>query len=140
MQQQIIAKTIEELDLIAEQIIPIISSRKKVAFLGEIGAGKTTFIKLLCYKLGVQDNTSSPTFSIINEYNTDDNIIHHIDLFRLKSKEEAFSLGIMELFEGDTYCFVEWPDVIEDYFPEQTLWIKITAKETGERIFDICYH
>ena len=139
MKQQIIAKTIEELDFIAEQIIPIIRNRKKVAFLGDIGAGKTTFIKLLCYKLGIKDNTSSPTFSIINEYKTDNNIIHHIDLYRIKSKEEAFALGIIEIFEAGTYCFVEWPDIIENYFPEQTLWIKITAKQTGERVFDICY-
>ncbi|MCH2023991.1 MAG: tRNA (adenosine(37)-N6)-threonylcarbamoyltransferase complex ATPase subunit type 1 TsaE [Saprospiraceae bacterium] len=139
MQQQIIANSIADLDLIADQIVPIIHSRKKVAFVGEIGAGKTTFIKLLCYKLGIKDITSSPTFSIINEYATSNTIIHHIDLFRLNSKEEVFSLGIMELFDGINYCFVEWPDLIEDYFPEQTIWIKITAKQTGQRIFDIYY-
>lgn len=137
MQLQLTAQHLDDLNSIATQLLPLIQQHKKVAFIGEIGAGKTTFIKILCQKLGVQNNTSSPTFAIINEYQTPTDIIHHIDLYRLKTVEEAFSIGLMELFEEKSYCFVEWPELVEDYFPESTLWIKITAQLSGERLFDI---
>jgi len=139
MRQQLIAHKIADLEQIAKELLPIIKERKKVAFIGEIGAGKTTFIKLLCEKLGVEGNTSSPTFSIINEYQATDDIVHHIDLYRLKSAEEAFSIGLMELFEENSYCFVEWPTIVENDFPEATIWIKITTNKKLERIFDIFY-
>jgi tRNA threonylcarbamoyladenosine biosynthesis protein TsaE len=139
MRQKLIAHNIADLEQIAEELLPIIKERKKVAFIGEIGAGKTTFIKLLCKQLGVKGNTSSPTFSIINEYEATDDIIHHIDLYRLKSADEAFSIGLMELFEENSYCFVEWPSIVESDFPEATIWIKITTNKKLERIFDIFY-
>lgn len=139
MRQQFIASSIGELGAIVETLIPIIRSRKKVAFLGQIGAGKTTFIKLLCQALGVETVTSSPTYSIINQYETAQDVIHHVDLYRLKSEEEAFSIGLMELFEDDSYCFVEWPNLVENYFPDSALWIKISTKENENRIFDIYY-
>jgi tRNA threonylcarbamoyladenosine biosynthesis protein TsaE len=139
MRQQFIASSIDELGAIVEALIPMIGMRKKVAFLGQIGAGKTTFIKLLCQALGVETVTSSPTFSIINQYETAQDIIHHVDLYRLKSEEEAYSIGLMELFEDNSYCFVEWPSLVENYFPESALWIRISTDEDENRIFDIYY-
>jgi tRNA threonylcarbamoyladenosine biosynthesis protein TsaE len=139
MRKQLKAETIADLDQIAVQLTPLVKRHKKVAFIGEIGAGKTTFIKALCLKMGVEGNTASPTYSIINEYSCGDETVHHIDLYRLKSKEEVHSLGLMELFDGNSYCFVEWPGIAEDYFPEQTIWIKISTGEKEERIFDIFY-
>lgn len=139
MRQQFIAHSVDELEAIAKALAPIIKTRKKVAFLGEIGAGKTTFIKLLCQYLGVKDVTSSPTFSIINEYQVGQEIIHHVDLYRLKSEEEAFSIGLMELLEDNSYCFIEWPTIVENYFPESTIWIKISTEKDDRRIFDIYY-
>lgn len=139
MKQQFTTVTIKELPDVVHAILPIVKERKKVAFLGKIGAGKTTFIKCLCQVLGVQDITSSPTFSIINQYQSPTALIHHIDLYRLTSEDEAFSIGLMELFDDDSYCFIEWPDIIENYFPENTLWLRIIAKETGERTIDIYY-
>ena len=139
MRQQFIASSVNELGAIVEALIPIINLRKKVAFLGQIGAGKTTFIKLLCKTLGVETRTSSPTFSIINQYETEEAIIHHVDLYRLKSEEEAFSIGLMELFEDNSYCFIEWPSLVEAYFPESSVWIKISTDEQENRIFDIYY-
>ena len=140
MKQQLIAHQIADLKLLASQLLPIVKERKKVAFVGQIGAGKTTFIKLLCQELGVEGNTSSPTFSIINEYQAADDIVHHIDLYRLKSEEEAFSIGLIELFEEEnSYCFIEWPDIVENYFPESAVWIRITTTENQARVFDIYY-
>ncbi|BDS12953.1 tRNA (adenosine(37)-N6)-threonylcarbamoyltransferase complex ATPase subunit type 1 TsaE [Aureispira anguillae] len=139
MRQQFLVATIDDLTPVVTTLLPTLKERKKVAFLGEIGAGKTTFIKLLCQALGVQDVTSSPTFSIINQYQSQTELVHHIDLYRLKSEEEAFSIGLMELLEDESYCFIEWPNIIESYFPEKAVWIQITAKETGVRIFDIFF-
>lgn len=136
MRSQFTLSSTQELPAIVEQLLPIIKERKKVAFLGEIGAGKTTFIKELCLALGVQDVTSSPTFSIINEYQSPNGLIHHIDLYRLKSEEEAFAIGLIELLEQDHYCFIEWPNIIEGYLPETTAWIQITATEAGLRTID----
>lgn len=139
MQQQLIAHQLSDLEQILAQLLPLIQKRKKVAFVGAIGAGKTTFIKLLCQRLGVEDQTSSPTFSIINEYKAPSQSIYHVDLYRLETEEDAFNIGIMELLEDDSYCFIEWPDLIETYFPESTLWIRITAEESGKRVFDLYY-
>ncbi len=137
MRKQLIALTIADLDQIVLQLTPFVKKYKKVALIGEIGAGKTTFIKVLCHKMGVEGNTASPTYSIINEYLCGEETVHHIDLYRLNTKEEVHSLGLMELFEGNSYCFVEWPGIAEEYFPEQTLWIKISTGENEERIFDV---
>lgn len=139
MQQQLIAHQLSDLEQILERLLPLIQERKKVAFVGAIGAGKTTFIKLLCQRLGVEDQTSSPTFSIINEYKAPSQSIYHVDLYRLETEEDAFNIGIMELLEDDSYCFIEWPDLIESYFPESTLWIRIIAEESGKRQFDLYY-
>lgn len=139
MRQQFIASSVDELGAIVKVLIPIIKARKKVAFLGQIGAGKTTFIKLLCQALGVKTVTSSPTFSIINQYETKEAVVHHVDLYRLKSEDEAFSIGLMELFEDNSYCFIEWPSLVEHYFPESSVWIKISTDEDENRIFDIYY-
>jgi tRNA threonylcarbamoyladenosine biosynthesis protein TsaE len=139
MRQQFIASSVNELGAIAEALMPVIKIRKKVAFLGQIGAGKTTFIKLLCKTLGVDTGTSSPTFSIINQYETAEGIIHHVDLYRLKSDDEAFSIGLMELLEDKSYCFIEWPSIVESYFPESAVWIKISTDDNENRIFDVYY-
>ena len=139
MRQQFIASSVNELDAIVAALMPIIQIRKKVAFLGQIGAGKTTFIKLLCKALGVETVTSSPTFSIINQYEVEESLVHHIDLYRLKSEEEAFSIGLMELLDDNSYCFIEWPSLVENYFPESSVWIKISTDEQENRTFDIYY-
>ncbi len=129
--------SLKELEALALECLPLVKSYKKIAFVGEIGAGKTTFIKILCSLLGVKEATSSPTFSIINEYHTATEIIHHIDLYRLKNEEEAYNIGLAELFEQSHYCFIEWPDVAESILPEPMLWINIQVTDEGLRIFKI---
>ncbi len=107
------------------------------AFFGEMGAGKTTFIKVLCQQLQVIDNVASPTFALINEYKTaSDDKVFHFDFYRIKKFEEAFDLGYEDYFYSGDYCLVEWPELIEPLLPEDTVNVEITVnEEDGSRVF-----
>lgn len=138
MRRELIANHLAELDGIITELLPLIQSRRTVALVGEIGAGKTTFTKLLCQRLGVTETTSSPTYAIINQYQAGQTAVYHVDLYRLKTPEEVIDIGLLELLEDkECYCIIEWPELITDELPEETLWIKITPAVTGERKFEI---
>ena len=123
--KKIIINSIKELDQIASEIISF-SQFKKVLFFGDMGVGKTTIITSLCKYLKVTDQISSPTFSIINEYLTNDNSkVLHFDMYRLKNKEEVFDLGFEDYIDNDYYCFFEWPEIISEFIPNNYLEIKI---------------
>ena len=111
------------------------------AFHGEMGAGKTTFIHALCEEKGVRDVISSPTFSIINEYqfreNGKEKKIYHIDLYRLKDEEEATLAGVEDCLYSDHICFVEWPDKSPHLFPDNTMHISIEAIGNQTRLVRI---
>ena len=100
------------------------SSTKVVAFYGKMGAGKTSLIKELCSELGTKDIVNSPTFSIVNIYDTESEKIYHFDCYRLNSITEALDLGIEDYFYSNHYCFIEWPENIETILPNDI--IKIT--------------
>lgn len=120
-------KSIAELNPIVDEIIQLSKSHTVFCFYGNLGAGKTTLIKLICEHLKVIDSISSPTYPIINEYKTADNkIIYHIDLYRLKSIEEAMNIGIEDYLFSDNLCFIEWPDNFESILPDNHIKIKIT--------------
>jgi tRNA threonylcarbamoyladenosine biosynthesis protein TsaE len=125
---EIECKSLEEINLAVDKFFPLLIDYKVFAFYGKMGAGKTTFIKALCLKLGVIDNISSPTFSIINEYKTKkDESIFHFDFYRIKNINEAFDLGYEDYFYSNSFCFIEWPEKIEELLPENCL--KITIEE-----------
>jgi tRNA threonylcarbamoyladenosine biosynthesis protein TsaE len=127
--------TISNIDTIKEaagQILSAFPEARIVAFYGEMGAGKTTIIKELCKKIGVTDSMSSPSYSIVNQYNGK-GTVYHIDLFRLKTIKEAFTIGIEEYLNSNKYCFIEWPEIIEPLLPTGTIKIKISVKEDGTR-------
>ena len=128
-------KEIEELEPVADEIIQLANEYSIFCFYGDLGAGKTTLIKLICEKLNVVDTISSPTYPIINEYNTiDSRIIYHIDLYRLKSIEEALNIGIEEYLYSGNLCFIEWPDNFKSILPTTHFNVKITKFEVTRTI------
>ncbi|MDB5221981.1 MAG: hypothetical protein JWN83_648 [Chitinophagaceae bacterium] len=117
----------------AKGFIELLDEHTVVAFHGNLGAGKTTFIQAVCKQLGVKENVSSPTFSIINQYTTENNkIIFHIDLYRVKDNEEAVNAGVEEcIYSGET-CFIEWPEKIS-ILPDDTMNVFIEPISDTER-------
>lgn len=105
-----------------------------IAFYGSMGAGKTTFITALCNHLGVQDIVTSPTFTIVNEYkDSADNYIYHFDFYRINRLAEAMDIGLYEYFDSDCLCLIEWPEMIEELLPEETLRVHITVNDDLSR-------
>jgi tRNA threonylcarbamoyladenosine biosynthesis protein TsaE len=122
----------------AKKFLHATSGKKIFAFFGSMGAGKTTIIKAICEALGAKDIVTSPTFTIVNEYKTfNGESIFHIDFYRIKKREEVFDFGIEEYFSSNAYCFMEWPELIEDILPPDTVNIKIIVDDNERRILKI---
>lgn len=104
-----------------------------------MGTGKTTFIKALCWALGVEDIINSPTFSIINEYYSGqlDRYIYHIDAYRLEHPEDAFNLGFEDYVQGDALMFIEWPEVLEPLLPRGVVYVALTEELDGSRLLTV---
>ena len=131
---------ITEIDKAAKAIVESIEKNKStaVAFYGKMGAGKTTLIKEIAKQLGVEDIVQSPTFAIINEYSTDQgDLIYHFDLYRLENMEQAFDIGAEEYFNSGYLCLIEWPEIIENILPENTLIVKIKEVDPITRELEI---
>lgn len=112
-----------EIEKTAKKFLEATGSDRIFAFSGELGAGKTSFITMLCKVLGASETVTSPTYSIIQEYKTNDNaIIYHIDLYRIKSKEEAMDAGVEDCLLSNEICMVEWPERAPEIFPEKTIY------------------
>lgn len=126
--------TVEEWSGVAERLLEWCGAgRQKIAFYGEIGAGKTTFIKAICVLLGVEDYVSSPTFALVNEYVAGQERVFHLDLYRLHNIQEALDIGIEDYLYSPFWCFIEWPELIEPLLPEETVRVKIEALEDSSR-------
>jgi tRNA threonylcarbamoyladenosine biosynthesis protein TsaE len=125
--------SLEEIDTIANQILAA-NPNKVLLFNGEMGVGKTTLIKSLAKNLGVNDVTSSPTFSLVNEYQIIDNqYIYHFDVYRLKNEMEAMDMGIEDYLYSGNWCFIEWPEKIPNCIPDQHSIITIELLPDGKR-------
>ena len=125
---------IEELNAVADEIILLTKANSVFCFYGNLGAGKTTLIKLICEKLKVTDSIASPTYPIINEYHYPNGIIYHIDLYRLKSIDEALNIGLEEYLYSGNLSFIEWPDNFESILPDKHIKIKISKFEEDRTI------
>jgi len=135
---RILIKDKKHLPAAAKKILQYTSGHNLLAFYGSMGAGKTTIIKAICRILGAGDIVTSPTFTMVNEYKTNnDKIIYHIDFYRIKKAEEVFDFGIEEYFSSGSYCFMEWPELIGGILPSETVKIKITVGDKEQRIIDI---
>lgn len=127
------AKNVEDLSQIAPEILEFTKHSNVFLFFGEMGAGKTTLIKALCNHLGVEDNTSSPTFSIVNEYQGYNLNIYHFDFYRIKNEQEAYDMGYEEYLYSNNICFIEWPEKIENLWPEGAINITINLLDNLTR-------
>lgn len=131
---QIEIQSLETIHQTAAQFIAAMGNRKVFAFRGEMGAGKTTFIKAVCQELGVTDVINSPTFAIVNEYlGGKGEKIYHFDFYRINSIEEAYDFGYEDYFYSGAYCFIEWPEKIEGLLPDNCVEVAISENESGTR-------
>jgi tRNA threonylcarbamoyladenosine biosynthesis protein TsaE len=127
--------SLQELDNAATQFLELAGERAVIAFSGEMGAGKTTFIQALCRNLGVKVEVNSPTFSLVNEYFTPvGNSIFHFDLYRIETPDELFDMGYEEYFYSGSLCLIEWPEKARNLIPDDALWVHIVIGENEARL------
>ena len=135
---KIVIKHKKYLPVAARGILEYTSGKKLLAFYGSMGAGKTTIIKAVCKILGAEDIVTSPTFTLVNEYRTTTGeVLYHIDFYRINKKEEVLDLGIEEYFNSGSYCLMEWPELIGEILPPETVIIKITVDKKEHRVLEI---
>lgn len=122
----------------AKRFLAEAGDRRVFAFHGGMGAGKTTFIKALCSELGVTEVVASPTFAIVNEYMAQNGEpVYHFDLYRVKTMDEACDFGCEDYFYSGSYCFIEWPELVEPLLPDDTVDVCITVDDEGHRAVEL---
>lgn len=130
--------TLENINAAAAEFLKELGDKRIVAFYGSMGAGKTTFIKAICDVLGVTDTVNSPTFAIVNEYlAANGESVYHFDFYRIKKIEEAYDFGYEDYFYSGNLCLIEWPELIEELLPEDTVRVKIEEVDEGERLLTL---
>lgn len=130
---EIIIHSLEDIKRAASEFVALIGNRRIFAFYGHMGAGKTTFIKAICEELGVTDAVTSPTFAIVNEYASTMGSIYHFDFYRIKRSSEVLDLGFEDYAYSGNLCLMEWPELIEEFLPEETVDVHIEEIEGGKR-------
>lgn len=131
-------KNIDDLVLPARELIHELDSLPVWAFYGEMGAGKTTFIQQICHQLNVKEQVGSPTFNLINEYETlNGRLVYHFDFYRLDTIEEALEIGSQEYFDSGNLCLIEWPEKVEQLLPDGIRKIKIELGENNSRTIKV---
>lgn len=124
---------VEELSKVSDLLMSWRDKSNIIAFYGNMGAGKTTLVKNLCSRLGVQDEVNSPTFALVNEYQTEDfDSVFHFDFYRIKSLEEVFDIGYEDYFYGGSLCLLEWPELIDPIMPEHFIKVEIKLGDTDD--------
>ena len=131
---------LDNLNKTANQLIELSGSCNVWLINGEMGAGKTTLIKAICTELGVEDNVTSPTFSIINEYKSTTEPVYHFDFYRVSTLKEALKAGVEDYFYSGHYCFIEWPEIILPILPSQYLIVSIEEGAGENRKYKLSLH
>ncbi len=127
--------SLADLPAVAQQLLDFAGSEKVFIFEGDMGAGKTTFIKTFCAALGIADVVSSPTYSIVNEHDSPNGPVFHFDFYRIKDIREAYDLGYEEYFYGGGICLIEWPERVEELLPENLIKVVINVLDENRRLF-----
>ena len=130
---EIIISSLDKIADAAQEFVSQIGEKRVFAFYGGMGAGKTTFIKAVCDQLGVNDAVTSPTFAIVNEYTSLMGPIYHFDFYRINRASEVLDIGFDDYIYSGNLCLMEWPELIEDFLPEETTIVKIMEIENGMR-------
>jgi len=130
---EVIVKSVEELSGLAERLLELYSGERIFALYGPMGAGKTTFVRQFCSRLGVTDEVQSPTFAIVNEYRARDaGAVYHFDFYRILKPEEAWDIGFEEYLGSGNYCFIEWPEMVHELLPPETVTVRISGEGLGD--------
>ena len=137
MQQSLFTYDITEIHKASKIIIELIKQKNKVLFSGPIGSGKTTLIKNVMHNLGFNEHVSSPTFSIINEYALDYKMIYHMDLYRIKKKDELYEIGFEEYLRNGNLCLIEWPEIAIKMIEKDFIHIKLKEISKTKRSIEI---
>ena len=142
MREEIIKiNNLEEYPAAAKKFIAAMGDNRIFAFYGGMGSGKTTFIKSVCEEMGVEEAINSPTFAIVNEYESQEGeTIYHFDFYRIKSIAEVYNMGYEEYLYNNAYCFIEWPELIEELLPEEAVKVTITEEEDTSRTIKITFN
>lgn len=136
--KEILVDSLDGLQEVAEAVINSLDGRNVVAFCGAMGAGKTTLISAIMEYLGSEDNVTSPTFALVNQYGTSaGDVVYHFDFYRINRIEEVFDMGYEEYFYSGDLCLIEWPELIEDLLPEDAMVVRIEILSPTERKFSI---
>ena len=129
MEKQFKISALEDLNSVADYITELAKTNSHFCFNAEMGAGKTTLINLVCKKMGVKEHTSSPTYSIVNEYlDKENNSIFHFDLYRINDELELLDIGMIEILDSNSVCFIEWPEKTLNFIPGTFVEVNIELK------------
>ena len=134
MEQLITIQSEAEVEGVARKMVPLVEKHRVLAFWGSMGVGKTTFIKGLCKVLGVEEQVTSPSFAIVNEYEgVEGRVIFHFDFYRLKEVNEVFDMGYEDYFFSNHICLIEWPEKIAEVLPDERLDVYLSENEDWSR-------
>ena len=132
--------SLENLAEFVEQFLPFLEKNKLFLLYGEMGVGKTTFVQNLLTRMGITELNGSPTYSLINSYDSPKyGNIHHLDLYRLKNSEEAYDIGLEDILDDNSFCFIEWPEKVIEMLPENYCCLHFSLKEDFSRTIEIIY-
>lgn len=130
--------SLHEIQDVAARFLSEFEHRKVFAFDAEMGTGKTTFILALLKAMGIEELEGSPTYSLVNSYESNMyGKVYHFDVYRLKNEEEAYDIGMEEMLYDGSYCFIEWPEKIKNLLPDNTIWVYIRKNEANERLISV---
>ena len=136
--ETLILKSLSDLNIVADKFLRLLKDQKVFAFFGPMGVGKTTFIKAVCNELGVVEIVTSPTFALVNEYQTNQgDVIYHFDFYRIEKIEEVYDFGYEDYFFSGNYCFIEWPDKIAEILPKNVVFVQMLENADGTRTLNI---